>query len=615
MAARIVLVCVQRNSPIGAQIGDTGASSRDQLERARRAFEKSGDAEAEVGVLLHFGTLARARNDLGEVGRLLRRAQAIARDGQPVAAALVALGRALAAQLAGQPEVAVEALDDVPPGTLTGDWAAQELMVRGTNLMLAGQLDPAIVVLGHATGVGSPSSRAIATQLLATARWSAGDVEGSFGDADAAERLAIEHGYPLQVQTVQSLKATWLAASGQAALAEDTLARLRPGLPVRPGPVGETELLMSVADILLAANAGDNDRARKLLAQLPPLVERPVRSTVWRAALDAALRPDTWPEWAVLAERHTALRRAVAAGEAAARHLAGGPPVERRHAPFLPARWCVPGAGPVRIRFIGGAELRHGFGLQDPPSWARGRARELCLHLALVNDRGRSGVAAALWPDLNNDAASRNLRVTLTHLLDALEPGRPRGAPSVLLADGDGRLAFRRDAGLSVDLWDVEHHIQAILGRRGGTDQPVPVTLAHARRLLDSGAGPILGGAPIGEWFEPHRRRLDDLLLQALTEGARRALGAHDHDLASALAQRATELDPWSERGHQLLIRARLAGGDVDGARRAFLETAGRLTELGVTPEPATVELARRVGLSHHRVPSTSGRPWSNPPQ
>lgn len=592
---------------IGAQIGDTGTSSRDQLERARRGFEEAGDTEAEVGVLLHFGTLARARNDLGELARLLQRAQTITLDGHPVAIALVALGRAIAAQLAGQPERAVDALDDVPPGTLTGDWAAQELMVRGTNLMLAGQLEPAIVVLGHATGAGSPSSRAIANQLLATARWSAGDVVGTFHDADTAERLAIEHGYPLQVQTVQALKATWLAASGETARAEDTLARLRPGLPVRPAPVGETEVLMSVADVLLAANGGDNDRARTLLAQLPPLVERPVRSTVWRTALDAALRPDARPAWAALAERHTALRRALAAGDAAARHLAGGPPVERRHAPFLPARWCATGAAPLTIRFIGGAELRQGFGLQDPPSWTRGRVRELCLHLAVVADRGRSGVAAALWPDLNDGAANANLRVTLSHLLDALASGRGRGVVPAVLIDRDGRLAFRRDAGLSIDLWDVEHHIHAILGQNRGADQPVPVTLAHARHLLDSGAGPILGGAPIGEWFEPHRRRLDDLLLQALTEGARRALDAQDHDLAAALAQRAIDVDPWSERGHQLLVRARLAAGDVDGARRALLETVERLTELGVVPEPATIELARQVGLSRRLARLTPG--------
>ncbi len=225
--------------------------------------------------------------------------------------------------------------------------------------------------------------------------------------------------------------------------------------------------------------------------------------------------------------------------------------------------------------------------------------RELCLYLAVVEDRSRAGVAAALWPDRGDRSAGLNLRVTLAHLLDVLEPDRTKAGGTKVVLDNGGSLRFSRDAGMHIDIWDVEKHAKAIMTT---PDHERPSLLAHARRLIAIEPGPLLGGVAIGEWVEPYRRRLDDLAVTASLHAGNQALGASDYGLAEALGLRTVAVDPWSERGHGLVVEARLGEGDLDGARRALLQAVTMLEDLGVGPGRPLVELGYRVGLDHQLI-------------
>lgn len=581
---------------VGVLLGDGSDTSRTLLEQARRAFESLADSDGEVGVLLGLGLVARARGDLAAIGPLLQRAQVLAEGGNLASQGLVALGNAVAAQLKGEPQAAIAALDRVPPGAFVGDWAAQALMVRGTNLLLAGHVRRSIEALATATGVGSAASRAVAHDLLATARWNAGDQIGALGDAGTAEALDAANGAPAHLDVVRMAKACLLAAAGQRTAAAAAVERIRRSTPVSTST--EAGALASMAEVLIAADRGDLDLARSLL-RATPASDRSVRSTVWRAALETALLPDRRSAWAAWAGGDLARRRAVAAGEAAAVYLGGGPAGGDEHRPFLPARWCAGVSPTVWIKLSGGARVERDFEPVDHPAWGRARVRELCLHLALVEDRSRDAIAAALWPDRSEKAASQNLRVTLTHLLDVIDPERKPAGGSAFIFDGEGRLAFSHDAGLRIDLWELEGHATATLATPSHQGSTI---LAHARRLLEVRGGPLLGGAITGEWLEPHRRRLDDLVVTAALRGGAQALASGDHGLAEGLGTLALEVDPWSERAQLLVAEGRLAAGDLEGARRILVHTFDMLDDLGATPVPATTVLARRVGLSRHVI-------------
>ncbi len=583
---------------VDQQSGDIDGRAAERLEEVRRSFEAVGDLVGETYLLLHLGHLARADDDFALLDRVLRRGEELAELGQPGAAALVALGRAVAAQMAGDPAAALVALDGVPSGSLVGDWAAQALMIRGTNLLLSGRVRAAVSALQSATGEGSEASQAVAFDLLATARWYGDDPLGALTDAETAEGMATRADVPGLVHRIRATRACFLAASGHGATARELLDGVAPlGGPAHSD---ETAALCRVADALLFADAGDLSGVRRAVDGFA-VTGRAARTSPWFVALSTAVdrlgdhRPD------VVAGDSVALSRARAAGRAAADHLGGGPPAAASFRPYLPARWCTDATTRITVSLLGTGTVHRGLQPVEHPAWARSRVRELCLHLALVEDRSREGVAAALWPDLEDRAAARNLRVTLTHLLDVLDPARERSRGSRLVTDRAGCLSFTRGAELHVDLWDLEAGASAILA----TSEPDrPDLLAHARRLARSSSGPLLGGSPVGEWLEPHLRRLNDLVASAALAAGDRALAAADPRLAEALARRALAADPWSERAHRMVVDARFVLGDRDGARRAAGHALGVLADLGAAPAAETAALLRRIGVSD----PTSGR-------
>ncbi len=558
-----------------------------RLEEVRCTFEASGDLDGEAGVLLQLGSLARARGDTGALVALLARAQVLADLGDDRAVSLVALGRAISAQLAGRPGDAVRAVDSVAAGSLPADWAAQALMIRGTNLLLDGRVEAAVACLEGATGEGSPGTLATAHDLLSTARWQAGDPHRALEDASLSVSLAAAVGPPARLQLSQSWLACLLAASGQDKETNALLEQIHGGGRVLSA---EGAALAAVAEALLRID--DTDAARSLL-ESTDVVDRPVRSSLWRRALLEALSPIGTPTTA--GEVGPGFDRAVAAGAAGRRALAGGSPAEAHHRPYLPARWCVATPASTAVVLFGIGSVRRDHRVVDHPAWQRAHVRELCLYLALVGQAPRSQVAAALWPERDERSAGQNLRVTLSHLLDVIDPDRERSQGSRLLRETSGAIHLDPNSGLWVDVWEVQRHAQFVMTT--SDDQRASV-LAHARRLLATRTGPLLDATPVGDWCTHYRRRLDDLVLSAAGRAGALSLHSADLGLAVDFGRLMLTIDPWSEEGHRLVVEGRLARGDLDGARRALLEAMSVLEDLGVAPGIALVLLGYRLGLN-----------------
>ena len=142
-------------------------------------------------------------------------------------------------------------------------------------------------------------------------------------------------------------------------------------------------------------------------------------------------------------------------------------------------------------------------------AWQRGRVRRAGVAPGpAAQRRSRRRGRRRLWPDLDAGAASRNLRVTLSHLLDVLDPDRERGTGSEVVVDAAGRLHLADVAWLRVDVRELEE----VAGRPSPPPARAtsPPRSPAARRLLGFSDGPLLGGATTGEWVEPVRRGLDD---------------------------------------------------------------------------------------------------------
>jgi DNA-binding SARP family transcriptional activator len=257
--------------------------------------------------------------------------------------------------------------------------------------------------------------------------------------------------------------------------------------------------------------------------------------------------------------------------------------------------WC-PGRRPVvELRLLGRAEVRIDGRAVDHRNWDRARVRELCLHLSLVRTAPRDLVAQRLWPDLTSDAAARNLRVTLSYLLDVLEPERPKGKGSRLVIDR-GSLTFADVDDLRIDVRQQVDAARTVLDALGMANEADVVS--SARHLLQVDGGPLLGGAAAGEWLEVHDEERRSAVLRAVAGAGPVALASGHPDVAEGLGRLGLVEDPWAERLHQLVVLACLARDDLDGARRALRQALTVLDELGVRPERRTGDLARRLGMS-----------------
>jgi DNA-binding SARP family transcriptional activator len=109
---------------------------------------------------------------------------------------------------------------------------------------------------------------------------------------------------------------------------------------------------------------------------------------------------------------------------------------------------------------------------------------------------------------------------------------------------------------------------------------------------------PLLPGH-YGSWTCAQRDRLQDLRVQAeeCLADAYALLG--EHELSAHAAETALGLDPYREKLHQRLIRARLLAGDRAAAARAYKRCRELFsTELGIQPTEATLGLMQKASTA-----------------
>jgi DNA-binding SARP family transcriptional activator len=203
-------------------------------------------------------------------------------------------------------------------------------------------------------------------------------------------------------------------------------------------------------------------------------------------------------------------------------------------------------------------------------------AQRLIALLGLRGAQSRRQAARTLFPEHRDGAAAGRLRDLLSRALRG-----DRVLAEVLAPGPDLALDHR----VSVDVRGLEGAIEAL---RSGRVDAVPA-LPREVDLLPGWSE---------AWVIEDRERLRHNLSRALKHCSTHCL--RDGDLTGALvaAEHAVRLDPLDEQAAQGLIRAHLAAGDPGPALRRFgtLRSALR-DELGVEPEPATVELVHGLGL------------------
>jgi TolB-like protein len=241
-----------------------------------------------------------------------------------------------------------------------------------------------------------------------------------------------------------------------------------------------------------------------------------------------------------------------------------------------------PGAPDARFRLT----LLGHFELIGPNGPIDLGARKLCGLLAVLActpvPQPRERLMSLFWGSHFDAQARQNLRKALSRLRHALDE-------HVLVTNEDS-VSLRADI-IQCDVARFEALVAA-----GSYD-----ALAAA---ADCYKGPLLSDISISQepwidWVSAQRRRLEDLLVDALVRVAGEEEKLGNVERALELAKRAVAIDPLREDAHRVIMRALAAGGRKADALKHYEETAALLKrELDVDPDAATQALTAELRKS-----------------
>jgi len=236
----------------------------------------------------------------------------------------------------------------------------------------------------------------------------------------------------------------------------------------------------------------------------------------------------------------------------------------------------------LQVQLLGGFAVRIDGAELPPERWPSQRAAQLVQLLSLQPRRrlARDQVVDALWPQLDPDAGSANLRKALHHARHAL------GRHDAVVVQGSEVLLWP-ERPIQVDAEDFERGADAALARRDAAE------CAEAARAY---GGALLPGSLYESWTVAARERLDARHLELL-----RVAGQWD---------RLAQLEPTDEPAHRALMQRELQAGNRAAALRWFARLREALQEsLGVAPDRQTNALYERcVAGLQSSGPAFAGR-------
>jgi DNA-binding SARP family transcriptional activator len=224
-------------------------------------------------------------------------------------------------------------------------------------------------------------------------------------------------------------------------------------------------------------------------------------------------------------------------------------------------------------------------------AWPSGRGRSLFKYLLMHRDPWptREMLIEAFWPDSAPEAARNSLNVAIHGLRRALRVAA--NVPVVVFDDS----AYRLDP--DVRLWlDVDEFERRVASGRQLEEAGDPAAAAEYEQADALYQGDFMANDPNEEWPVLIRERLRLAWLDTLDRLSQLYFAHARYTSCAALCQRVIERDPCREDAHRRLMRCYSRQGQSHLALRQYEACVDTLkAELGVEPEPGTIELNERI--------------------
>lgn len=214
----------------------------------------------------------------------------------------------------------------------------------------------------------------------------------------------------------------------------------------------------------------------------------------------------------------------------------------------------------------------------------------------VVNARplSRDALAAMFWPDYDQSSARANLRRDLSRVKEVVG--------EAALDTDRSQISLDPQAGIWLDVSQFEHLIETLhdhTGADGRVDEQGMAAAAQAADLYSTG---FMTGfsLPDSSAFEDWQFFQAESLRQSMAEALQTLIAGHtqagEFERAIEPARRWLALDPLNEPAHRSLMKLYAWAGMHTRALRQYQECAQLLmSELGMGPEPETVELYKQI--------------------
>jgi LuxR family transcriptional regulator, maltose regulon positive regulatory protein len=239
-----------------------------------------------------------------------------------------------------------------------------------------------------------------------------------------------------------------------------------------------------------------------------------------------------------------------------------------------------PGYG-LDVQVLGAFEVWRGASQVAAKEWQRGKARQLFQFF--LNQRGkwftREQITDRLWPHLDWDASSQNLKVVLNALNRALEPNRGSGTSPFFIIRRENQYGLNPGAQIRADMDDFIE-----LSSSSSEEDWLEALMLYG--------GDYLSDSPEEAWAVDTRQELRDRFLEISQQLGDHYFDAQRYDQAIKIMHRVLTIDPCSEPAYQVLMKCHAAKGNRGALNSVYRRCVTALKdELDVAPAQDTIAL------------------------
>ncbi|MBA3072269.1 MAG: transcriptional regulator, partial [Anaerolineae bacterium] len=234
---------------------------------------------------------------------------------------------------------------------------------------------------------------------------------------------------------------------------------------------------------------------------------------------------------------------------------------------------------------LGPFEVSRGSSLISPRDWQREKARQLMQFF--VNSRGklftREQICDRMWPHLEGDAATQNLKVALNALNRALEPNRETGISSFFILRRENLYGLNPAAQISLD---VDDFVELCKSDDEG----------DLKEALSIYEGDYLCEVTEDHWANDKRESIRDLYLTTAMKLAGLNIKAANWDEAVKLSHDILAVDNCNESAFRVLMQCHAARGNRATVLAVYQRCCLILREdLDVEPSAETTALYHQL--------------------